>query len=56
MQTLRLYIKPEVELIGFKDEFMLELPVSKLIVDDEAANDSFFDDNMDDDTDPFFED
>ncbi len=56
MQTLRLYIKPETELISIKDSFMLELSIHNTFVDDEAANNSFFDEDTDDEYDPFFED
>ena len=57
MQTLRLYIKPETELISIKDSFMLDLSIypNDPPVDDEAANDSFFDENTDDEYDSFFD-
>jgi hypothetical protein len=51
MQRKKTYIKPEAEIIGVKDSFMLELSIYNTIVDDEAANSSFFDEH-----DSFFDD
>ena len=55
MQTLRPYIKPETELISIKDSFMLELSIHNTFVDDEAANDHFFDEEDFVEYDPFFD-
>jgi hypothetical protein len=41
------YIKPEIEVVLLKDRLMLELPVSNFTVDDEAAKEGSFDDEMD---------
>jgi hypothetical protein len=56
MQTLKLYIKPEAEIVDIKDSFMLELSIHNTIVDDEAANKGSFDeDDPFDEYDSFFE-
>ena len=55
MQTLRLYIKPETELISIKDSIMLELSIHNTFVDDEAANNHFFDQEDNDEYDSFFD-
>ena len=55
MQTFRLYIKPKAEIIDIKDSFMLELSVHDTFVDDEAANKGSFDEDSDDDYEPFFD-
>lgn len=42
------YIKPEIEVVLLKDPLMnLELPISKTVVDDEAAKKGMFDDDTD---------
>lgn len=47
MKKRELYIKPEIEVVLLKDRLMLELPVSNFTVDDEAAKEGSFDDEMD---------
>ncbi len=51
MKMKKTYIKPESEIIGIRDSFMLDLSIYGIVVDDEAANDSFFNEN-----DSFFDD
>ena len=42
------YIKPEMEVVLLKDPLMnLELPISKTVVDDEAAKKGMFDNETD---------
>lgn len=55
MQTLKLYIKPKAEIIDIKDSFMLELSIHDTFVDDEAANKGSFDEDYDDEYEPFFD-
>ena len=47
MKKRELYIKPEIEVVLLKDRLMLELPVSNFTVDDEAAKEGAFDDEID---------
>ena len=43
-----IYIKPEFEVVAFKDPLMnLELPISQTPVDDEAAKEGSFNDEID---------
>ena len=55
MKTVKTYIKPEVEIVNPKYHLMLDLPVSETFVDDEAANKGSFDEDSDDDFEPFFD-
>ncbi len=55
MKTVKTYIKPEAELVSPKYDFMLDLPVSDTFVDDEAANKGTFDEESEDEFEPFFD-
>lgn len=55
MQVKKIYIKPEAEIAGTViDNIMLELSVFDKVVDDEAANKGYFDEEGDE-YDSFFE-
>ena len=40
------YIKPEIEIVSFKDRLMLDVTISNAVVDDEAAKEGSFDDEI----------